>query len=156
MCLTFASYTVERVITTGVLWSTDKKKSYKNLKAFASLLFQKNYAEGWILHLNWSYQLLCTRFTKFKQIFLMSLANSRIRIGIPAQNLDRKVQICILIFCKFSSSFLHPVCQLTSLFACFSTPSTITQWLLLRIFVQKVFETNLNFRYQHVKNPKKK
>ena len=29
------------------------------------------------------------------------------------------------------------------------------QWLLLRIFVQKVFETNLNFRYQQVKDPKK-
>ena len=55
----------------------------------------------------------------YSQIFLMSFANSRIRIGFPAQNLDRKVQICILIFCKFSSSFLHPVCQLTSVVCLF-------------------------------------
>ena len=32
---------------------------------------------------------------------------------------------------------------------------TIPQWLLFRIFVQKVFETNLNFRYKGVKNQKK-
>ena len=30
-----------------------------------------------------------------------------------------------------------------------------SQWLLLRIFILKLFETNLNFRYQWVKNPKK-
>ena len=29
------------------------------------------------------------------------------------------------------------------------------KWLLLGIFVQKVFESNLNFRYQQVKNLKK-
>ena len=31
----------------------------------------------------------------------------------------------------------------------------ISQWLLLGNFVQKVFETNLNFRYQREKNQKK-
>ena len=30
-----------------------------------------------------------------------------------------------------------------------------TQWLLLEIFVQKVFETNLNCKYRQVKNLKK-
>ena len=33
--------------------------------------------------------------------------------------------------------------------------STASLWLLLKIFEQKVFETNVNFKYQGVKNQKK-
>ena len=35
------------------------------------------------------------------------------------------------------------------------TYTTVSQWLLLGIFVQKVFETNFNFRCQLVKKFKK-
>ena len=38
----------------------------------------------------------------------------------------------------------------------FACASQSTQWLLLGIFVQEVFETNLNFKYQWVKNLKGK
>ena len=51
-------------------------------------------------------------------------------------------------------SFLEPLCAtgrsitLTKERAEASRSHLGTQWLLLGIFVQKVFETNLNFRYQ--------
>jgi hypothetical protein len=46
-------------------------------------------------------------------------------------------------------------CDLFSKFIIDSWVLAMRQWLLLGIFVQKVFETKLNFRYQFVRNQKK-
>ena len=59
-----------------------------------------------------------------------------------------KPHILLFSHCSFSS-----IVGFASVFLLATYPNT--QWPLLEIFVQKVFETNLKFIYQGVKNLKK-
>ena len=111
-----------------------------SLKIFASkhkLLAQLKWPTIWS---SLFFSLFCKRLNKKLPVAsILTLPVKIVRCGLSAL----KMQSCVS-----SRSSNAKYCPFTVQF-------TVPRWLLLGILVQKVFETNLTFRYQGVKNLKK-